>query len=121
MLAVGLTLNPVTRQQGKYAVGHTFNIYGYPTGFLLWYQRKKKKICKTSSAEINVKRLRRGKNIQVPSHHFSGDPKGNRRGFSLHDSQSKASVYTSLWAVNTVVYSLLTVLFLTCYNSLFTM
>ena len=56
----------------------------------------KKKICKTSSAEINVKRLRRGKNIQVPSHHFSGDPKGNRRGFSLHDSQSKASVYTSL-------------------------
>jgi len=35
MLAVGLTLNPVTRQKGKYAVGHTFNIYGYPTGFLL--------------------------------------------------------------------------------------
>jgi len=55
-----------------------------------------KKICKTSSAKINVKRLRRSKNIQVPSHHFSGDPKGNRRGFSLHDSQSKASVYTSL-------------------------
>lgn len=27
MLAVGLTLNPVTRQQGKYSVGHTFNIY----------------------------------------------------------------------------------------------
>jgi len=26
MLAVCLTLHPVTRQQGKYAVGHTFNI-----------------------------------------------------------------------------------------------
>ena len=41
MLAVGLTLNPVNRQQGKYAVGfniyifNIFNIYGYPTGFLL--------------------------------------------------------------------------------------